>query len=98
MAACPPTHPAAGFRLLVFPELRPLVRLAAKKCVVGGTSFARLPVRFQAQRPPRGLIEEVSMRQFINHYRSGKIGYILLWLLGVPIPILLLIFLLRGCT
>lgn len=25
-------------------------------------------------------------------------GYILLWLLGVPIPILLLIFLLRGCT
>jgi hypothetical protein len=29
---------------------------------------------------------------------SGKIGYILLWLLGVPIPILLLIFVLRGCT
>jgi hypothetical protein len=25
-------------------------------------------------------------------------GYILLWLLGVPIPILLLFFLLRGCT
>ncbi len=24
--------------------------------------------------------------------------YILLWLLGVPIPILLLFFLLRGCT
>ena len=30
--------------------------------------------------------------------RKGKIGYILLWLLGVPIPILLVIFLLRGCT
>ena len=29
---------------------------------------------------------------------SGKIGYILLWLLGVPIPILLAIFVLRGCT
>jgi hypothetical protein len=29
---------------------------------------------------------------------QGKIGYILLWLLGVPIPILLLFFLLRGCT
>ena len=28
----------------------------------------------------------------------GKAGYILLWLLGVPIPILLLIFLLRGCN
>jgi len=25
-------------------------------------------------------------------------GYILLWLLGVPIPVLLLFFLLRGCT
>jgi hypothetical protein len=24
-------------------------------------------------------------------------GYILLWLLGVPIPLLLLFFLLRGC-
>jgi hypothetical protein len=29
--------------------------------------------------------------------QEGKMGYILLWLLGVPIPILLLIFLLRGC-
>ncbi len=25
-------------------------------------------------------------------------GYILLWLLGIPIPILFLFFLLRGCT
>lgn len=29
--------------------------------------------------------------------QEGKMGYILLWLLGVPIPILLVIFLLRGC-
>ena len=28
--------------------------------------------------------------------QAGAIGYILLWLLGIPIPILLLIFLLRG--
>ncbi len=28
---------------------------------------------------------------------EGKIGYILLWLLGIPIPILFAIFLLRGC-
>jgi hypothetical protein len=28
----------------------------------------------------------------------GAAGYILLWLLGIPIPVLLLIFLLRGCT
>jgi hypothetical protein len=25
-------------------------------------------------------------------------GWILLWLLGIPIPILLIFFLLRGCT
>jgi hypothetical protein len=29
---------------------------------------------------------------------AGAAGYILLWLLGIPIPILLLAFLLRGCT
>jgi hypothetical protein len=29
---------------------------------------------------------------------TGTTGYILLWLLGIPIPILLLIFLLRGGT
>lgn len=30
--------------------------------------------------------------------QRGKIGYILLWLLGIPIPVLFGIFLLRGCT
>ena len=30
--------------------------------------------------------------------QEGAIGYILAWLIGIPIPILLLIFLLRGCT
>ena len=36
------------------------------------------------------------MRGF--HDEKGKIGYIILWLLGVPASILILIFLLRGCT
>jgi hypothetical protein len=30
--------------------------------------------------------------------QEGRVGYILLWLLGVPIPVLFLIYLLRGCT
>ena len=30
--------------------------------------------------------------------QEGRVGYILLWLLGVPIPILFLIYLLRGCS
>jgi hypothetical protein len=29
---------------------------------------------------------------------EGKVGWILLWLLGIPIPILLVLYLLRGCT
>ena len=30
--------------------------------------------------------------------QEGKMGYILLWALGVPIPLLLVIYLLRGCS
>ena len=29
---------------------------------------------------------------------QGATGWILLWLLGIPIPVLFLLFLLRGCT
>ncbi len=31
-------------------------------------------------------------------YQKGKIGWILLWLVGVPVPVLVGLFLLRGCT
>ena len=34
----------------------------------------------------------------LRRYQEGKMGWILLWLLGVPIPVLFVIFLLRGCT
>jgi hypothetical protein len=30
--------------------------------------------------------------------QGGRIGYILLWLIGVPIPVLLIIYFLRGCN
>jgi hypothetical protein len=30
--------------------------------------------------------------------QTGKLGWILLWALGVPIPVLLVLFLMRGCT
>lgn len=47
----------------------------------------------------------ISKQKKINHWQmpeilksqEGKIGYILMWLVGVPIPLLLLIFLVRGC-
>jgi hypothetical protein len=31
-------------------------------------------------------------------WEQAKVGWALLWLLGVPIPVLLILFLLRGCT
>ena len=46
--------------------------------------------RFKARR------EEMHLGDKIK--KAGATGYILLWLLGIPIPILLIIFLLRGCT
>ena len=30
--------------------------------------------------------------------QRGKVGWILLWLVGVPVPILLILFFVRGCT
>ena len=29
---------------------------------------------------------------------NGKVGWILLWALGIPIPILVILFMMRGCT
>lgn len=30
--------------------------------------------------------------------QKGLTGWVLLWLIGIPVPILLALFLLRGCT
>lgn len=38
------------------------------------------------------------MRKAVRDGEKGKVGYLILWFLGVPGSILLLIFLLRGCT
>jgi len=34
----------------------------------------------------------------ILHNQTGKVGWVLLWALGIPLPILGLLFLVRGCT
>lgn len=34
----------------------------------------------------------------MRNVENGKVGWIVLWALGVPIPILLVVFVLRGCT
>jgi hypothetical protein len=49
-------------------------------------SSQRMPLRYWRQRLK------------LPGAQSGKMGWILLWALGVPIPVLLVLFLLRGCT
>lgn len=36
--------------------------------------------------------------KYTRRIQEGKVGWIILWLIGIPIPVLLLLFLLRGCT
>jgi hypothetical protein len=50
--------------------------------------------------------QERAMKTLMETYRhqmdrqrqKGGIGWLLLWLIGVPIPVLIVLFLLRGCT
>ena len=58
--------------------------------VLAGKHAKDLPIRFTGK--------EHVMKLNTTIQQAGATGYILLWLLGIPIPILLLIFLLRGCT
>ena len=37
------------------------------------------------------------MKQLIRN-QSGKVGWLLLWALGIPLPVLAFLFLVRGCT
>jgi hypothetical protein len=74
--------------------------------IVDGTPEAYLrPYDVPGNPPP---VAEVIMRPIISSaarnainytHRSGKMaGYAIAWLVGVPVPILLIIFLLRGCS
>ena len=68
------------------PSLRPLAYLHSE------TSMTRpdrrsLLLRRAPFRSPAG-----------PHLQRGRWGYALAWLLGVPLPILLIIYLLRGCS
>jgi hypothetical protein len=49
-------------------------------------------------QPPRGPRSLLGNPLALPRYQQGKWGYILAWLIGVPVPILVVIFLLRGCS
>ena len=38
-----------------------------------------------------------SALDFINN-ANGRLGWVLLWALGVPVPVLLILYFIRGCT
>jgi hypothetical protein len=56
------------------------------------------PVDDGSQRHPESRAMNLPKFPSLPAQQEGKAGYILLWLLGVPIPILFLIYLLRGCS
>lgn len=43
-------------------------------------------------------LQRKSMPESAPGKQKGAMGYVLAWLLGVPIPILIIVALLRGCT
>ena len=48
-------------------------------------------------KPPRAHpLFRIPLRQ--RRLQEGRWGYVLAWLIGVPVPILIVIYLLRGCT
>ena len=59
-----------------------------------GTVLAVLP----GIRSLKSLEADMEKLQQWRRKQEGKLGYILLWALGVPIPVLFVIFLLRGCN
>jgi hypothetical protein len=38
------------------------------------------------------------MRYLYDKAKSGAWGWVALWLIGIPVPVLIILFLLRGCT
>ena len=62
-------------------------------CFSNQTKFRRIT------KSSKSITLRISEMRLTNRIKqAGATGYILLWLLGIPIPVLLLIFLLRGCT
>ncbi len=70
----------------------------------GGTTFRRAGAS-EARRARRNVASDGRGRQRASlampasrRLQQGRWGYVLAWLTGVPVPILVVIYLLRGCT
>lgn len=49
-------------------------------------------------RHPSSDVSHVKINDLKQKAEQGAAGWVFLWLIGVPVPLLLLFFLLRGCT
>jgi hypothetical protein len=62
--------------------------------VVPRLNSCRQPVALRNNR-----VERYTMKTMWERAgEAGKAGWVFLWLIGVPIPVLIILFLLRGCT
>lgn len=68
-------------------------RRAASR-TVDEASEASFPASDPPAPPPSALAAVARGRR----RQEGRIGWIMLWLIGVPIPLLLVLYFLRGCT
>ena len=66
------------------------------KCII---TIVRKRISSRYEALPCGMKElQMHNDSQSDEARSGKIGWIVLWLLGIPLPVLLIFFVLRGCT
>lgn len=56
------------------------------------------PPQYPSRPPEENFMHDPSPSTNASNKQRGGIGYVLMWLLGVPIPLLILFALLRGCA
>jgi len=91
-----------GSTILGHPLVRGSVCFCCDHCARGAASDAvdeASDESFPASDPPAPPPSAVAaVARGRLRRQEGRIGWILLWLLGVPIPVLLLLYFVRGCT
>jgi hypothetical protein len=85
----------------ISPELAMHVAMANFRCAPSAMRDSRVACgKLLGQSQRKGFFPSRPTMRILYHRKKteGKVGWILLWLIGVPVPILLILFLLRGCT